>query len=754
MNAVASLLARLDDAAWESLASRGLLRRAVKDLEKGLSCEVIEDSPLLLRMRVGEHLLEVPQEGPARSRCACGGSGPCQHLISAGLFLRKLANEARAEAKPGEDKAHDKASSLYTTPTETATSKDADSREQPPGKPTQADAAPDTSSSGALLAMDESTLRRWCGPKAWKHALVLVNAGTSATLLRDATEERIVLSPQGITCRVIRGAGLDCILCDAPERAQHKAFIAAAILSLRNPHGTALQRCTPEANVLGEVPGAARSRAEVLETAEHFLDWTLKAGLTRADDAAIERLATLSVSADGCNLPRLSRILRVTSDELALLGQRRAQADSSKCLHAMAQTSALVDALRAGGTSPAQHLVGMHRRGYLEVPRLELHGCALFPWRSRSGFTGLTILLRDQTTGAWLTWTEARDTTRQTGWSPESSIDCAMPWEGGLTPRQITGAKIQLKGAKLSSASRLSSTTTCRVSLITSLEPLHAILAPLACYHWEELAVRTQPLRPRGLKPADMQADWVVLAPSRWCGRNFDAISQVFRWAIEDEHGASLTLELAYQPKGQRAIEQLEQWTPPVEGKVLVLARLMIEGGRLVIEPHTLCTPDGNPPVFLHMPPMPTSTTQALLAQASGNTPGTPSILDTPPQALEDDPSLQVEHEDQPRNPASPMGMAHATAKLLLVINRMLTELAERGVSGLDPRGITEGLALAKQADQAGLPLLGDSLREIFKLLARPQDSTKARGKALLRAMWITLLHMEESSLETHARPR
>jgi hypothetical protein len=41
---LSALLAAFDDASWEALASKGLLRRARKDIEKGLVIKVLEET--------------------------------------------------------------------------------------------------------------------------------------------------------------------------------------------------------------------------------------------------------------------------------------------------------------------------------------------------------------------------------------------------------------------------------------------------------------------------------------------------------------------------------------------------------------------------------------------------------------------------------------------------------------------------------------------------------------------------------------
>src|ERR1041385_2273169 len=88
LSRIAALVAGFDDASWEALASRGLLRRARKDLEKGAGVAVEEEAGELLRIRVPPFVVSLPAAGPAKATCSCPAPGMCQHILIAGLFLQ------------------------------------------------------------------------------------------------------------------------------------------------------------------------------------------------------------------------------------------------------------------------------------------------------------------------------------------------------------------------------------------------------------------------------------------------------------------------------------------------------------------------------------------------------------------------------------------------------------------------------------------------------------------------------------------
>ena len=83
---LAELLATFDDGALAALASKGLLRRAKKDLAAGAVTGVAEEGDALA-IHLGAVTVTMPAAGPAFSECSCPASGCCRHILAATLHL-------------------------------------------------------------------------------------------------------------------------------------------------------------------------------------------------------------------------------------------------------------------------------------------------------------------------------------------------------------------------------------------------------------------------------------------------------------------------------------------------------------------------------------------------------------------------------------------------------------------------------------------------------------------------------------------
>src|SRR6185369_529090 len=115
LNKLAALVAGFDDASWEALASKGLLRRARKDIEKGLKIVLVEQDLDVLKFEVPPFHVSMTASGPAGANCTCPAPGVCQHILAAGLYLQSLSvGSSEEKLVVGENSIRDEIALLTT----------------------------------------------------------------------------------------------------------------------------------------------------------------------------------------------------------------------------------------------------------------------------------------------------------------------------------------------------------------------------------------------------------------------------------------------------------------------------------------------------------------------------------------------------------------------------------------------------------------------------------------------------------------
>ena len=191
---ITAVIASFDDSAWEALANKGLLRRARKDLEKGLTIEIEETINDSLQIKVPPFLVLMSAAGPASATCTCTSPGVCQHILAAGLYLQTI------ESGPSEPKDGPTAESIGQE----------------------------------IGLLTPETLKSWAGAVDYRAALTLVEKNSLPTVVEYGETVVIRLMPSTIEVRFIPGAGLDGMI--LPKRQGKRAGVAA-LLALRKTLG-------------------------------------------------------------------------------------------------------------------------------------------------------------------------------------------------------------------------------------------------------------------------------------------------------------------------------------------------------------------------------------------------------------------------------------------------------------------------------------------------------------------------------------
>jgi hypothetical protein len=530
LSRVAAQAALLDEAALASLANRGLVRRARKDLEQAPP-RLVGEHEGHVRLVVEEWQVDVA-ERVADSRCSCPARGACRHVIAALLHLAGLADRAEETAPCGTE----------------------------------------------VLDVTEEELRRFAGSALFRRALTEVARGLEVEC-RDGSPFLARIPRFEVECRFLPAGGLAGMLCSchAEGACLHRV---AVVLAWQVQQGRRV--LGPADQALLESSGAPRTRQEVRAAVQATLAEMVSLGLSRLSPGMAQRLATLGVSAHGVDLPRLERLLHGLADEVQASLRRDALASTPSMLGRAARIHALCIALE----TPRAELVGRHRSRYDALPELELMGVGAQSWRTRSGYAGLTVWFHDVRSGGFCTWSEARPVAGQT-FDPRARAAAPGPWTGCESPLKAARSHVRLRPAWRSPARRISGRES---SHLIVLGPTAVDTVP-AVDDWSVLAARAPEALSFDLGEPDETGALVVLAPSAWGSVTYDSIHQESRVAVLDAQGRALPLVLAHAPGQQQALEALEAAATGVPPRVF--GRLFLLRGRLVVHPVSLLAADG-----------------------------------------------------------------------------------------------------------------------------------------------------------------
>jgi hypothetical protein len=553
LSRIIALVRSLDDASWEALASKGLLRRARKELEGGLKVEIAGETESALTLAVAPFRVNIPSAGPARAQCTCPAPGICQHILAAGLFLQSInaAPESQtAVATPG-------------------------------------------SSRDEVASLNLERLRAWAGSADYRAGIALFEKNSLPSAIEYSESVLIRLMPSAIEARFVPGGGLDGMIL---PQTNAKRIAVAAMLALRRSLGFEIPR-PDQQQALIEITGTPRTNAELLASIQSVLEDAVTVGLSHLSPNVAERLLTLAVSAQGANLARISLALKSLSDEVQSLCKRDAQADESRLLLSLARVYAVSDSVMRSGALSDPALIGTSRLQYVDVPEMEVSGVGAYTWKTRSGYAGLTILFWSNITQEFLSWSEARPAGQQ--FDPRQRFFAEGPWDGTQSPRQAASSLLKLRNARRTAGGRISGSAKTSALVVSPTAPQNLVFGDRLFTSWIELrnyALRLQPLGLRDSNPLDRV---VLLEPAFFDARSYDSVAQTFTWDVYDDLGQQLKLSLPFEKWTEDAIRALEGLTPPAERRWKIVASIAIRDDGLEAQPISILRPD-NPesPIF------------------------------------------------------------------------------------------------------------------------------------------------------------
>lgn len=108
---------------------------------------------------------------------------------------------------------------------------------------------------------------------------------------------------------------------------------------------------------------------------------------------------------------------------------------------------------------------------------------------------------------------------------------------------------------------------------------------------WADLLPLTT--RPPGLAEENPLTSIVIIEPTQWGPRAFDSVTQVFAWAVSDDQGAQLKLQLRYDSLSKVAIESLESLQLSSMKGSAVVGRVMRDHNNILIHPFALLGTNG-----------------------------------------------------------------------------------------------------------------------------------------------------------------
>lgn len=568
------LLRSLDESALVALANKGLVRRAMKDLEKELDQIQVEEKNDHLLVRGPGWCVTMPESGPMKASDDTRASGITRQIIAATIFLRDryfLDDSAIARAAEAE----------------LETEIDAEETAEAEIKPEPEVASQKYSPVSRLLEIEVKDIVNWTGKNIYREVSDLVSSGTvieyeilespAFTIRFSRDDVEVKLLPTATTGTKL----LDELISTAPK-SFHKRWVTMAMLLLKHEQGEKVDISIIEGTA-EKVVSSPRSREQIVAECKVLLTGLVANGVVHPSEMLIEKLFSLSVSASSVGLPRVSNLLKSLSDEVSHMLNRDVSADSERILNLCGYTYVLLLALESAPPEKQPDYAGRARSQYDIKGDMKLIGMGAYPWKSGSGYEGITVLFFDPKKKQFYTWSNSR-TAGTTRFKAADSYLSDLIWPGGSVFRLSRSAFI-LSQARVNSFGRLSASSKSSVENAEQLVFEALDFGDRAFDNWAVLSTYADRLVSRGLTVVAPQDRYAVLYPEKWGEKFFDEMQQKFCWQILDDQGMSIHLTLDWQAVNEDSIKFLEAVNPKKEKLRAVVVRLNSREAGISIEP-------------------------------------------------------------------------------------------------------------------------------------------------------------------------
>ena len=550
---LAAWLEAVDETALVALSNKGIFKRSVKEVKRGLELTVtVGDAEVRCRFPDGVNCVLTPDH--AGLRCSCSSRKVCRHLIVAILVL----HDRRHELGLG------------------------------------------TVSDDAVLPVDFSSIAAIAIPalkaagtiKAWKEAVFRLTFGVRPEL-REASELIAIWPEEGVTVSLpavetLKGGSCSC----GEERVcSHKleAVLAYQIQAL----GVDPEALDDEEGVAAPVPLAA-------ELIRYAAD-VMALGLGRVPASFIELAGQLAVRCAAAGLAAPERSLRRIGSELRLLIERHSSFSRRRLrldLTGLFVAGSGLTMMASG----SMRLAGVPRATYVQVPPMLLYGVGARAWRARSGYVGVTCYFFHPARSRWYTYSVSRPTyyeksaTRgRTSRGGNELKREPAPWGlEGVSLTELSRAVLRLRHGRLSREGRLSSSTESVASITGRTRPYLSAMAGAVFDRWSCLVTGYE--RHSAWSPAgrdDTAFNLAVVKVSHWGEGSFDDIEQIYTVPVYDVEGSALLISCPFSEDNEKMIERLEALEESGRRPEHVFGELFVTAHQLCISPVSLMFPGG-----------------------------------------------------------------------------------------------------------------------------------------------------------------
>ncbi|MDR2231786.1 MAG: SWIM zinc finger family protein [Tannerella sp.] len=429
MSTLKEQLGIIDEAYLTGMANKGLVNRALKDLEASGIRFTLGDNELKADFADGT---SVSITGALDNfTCSCPSRTICKHVVMAMMkasHQEQLASVSEAP-KDKQDDGQTFTPSLF-------------------------------GGFDYLLGYTKDLLIKQFGKSVYNDVLFKVLSGEKCEI-EEGTILNLKLMDGAFTVRFLPGVSNSDSVCTC--KAKNCRHLLEAILQYIK-HKTGKLDFEPVGSDVEVDTG-------IIPHVMEFLESIFRIGLIRLPAEYSGKCAQFAVLCHGAGFADFERLFEVCSKELTLYGQKSAGFNRNSLMSVLTRIYLVCREIKDGGIEAALASAGKFKRQYLELPKLLLKGMGAYPWYAKSGFCGVTAIFYAPELRQTFTFTSSRpvESEKNAVFMIGQTWRAKTAWNLPISFNAMSKTELTLTGAKISDNLRLSSSAETVATLVGTI---------------------------------------------------------------------------------------------------------------------------------------------------------------------------------------------------------------------------------------------------------------------------------------------
>lgn len=334
-----------------TLANKGLYKRALKDLDSLEQAAAQLGPDGKLQVQLGD--VTVTLNNPlGESECTCPSKTICKHVLMAVLTAAELAQGGEEHAENGEENAENEEAYL------------------------------------ALRLADVTELRKKAGKRVWDDAMRLLREGGRA-VFEEGDMLSALLGLENMTVFFPKQDSIQSAVCKCGAKGlcRHKV---AAILSYLEENGLLLEQ-----NERKTASFFSENELALLENAMQFILIVFEKGILNCGDTEHETASQFSLRFDGAGMGNFARLFRALSSDIKSMQTKHVSFKAEETFARLSRLYHLTSLLLKNqqNSEIASSFIESSRSEYFPVLSGSFIGLGAYPWKTQSGYAGVTALV-------------------------------------------------------------------------------------------------------------------------------------------------------------------------------------------------------------------------------------------------------------------------------------------------------------------------------------------------------------------------